>query len=132
MILRLSETGQFISNFNSLKANRKNFQFMVLGGKKSFQYKCKLEGAYIFSKDKIVLLGITIDDKLTFEAHVENFCKKGSCKLWALQRIRRFLTVTQAKALASSFVNSQFNYCAIVLMFCSRKSKLWKIFIREK
>ena len=30
----------------------------------------------------------------------------------------------QAKALASSFVNNQFNYCAIVWMFCSRKSKL--------
>ena len=30
----------------------------------------------------------------------------------------------QAKALASSFENSQFNYCAIAWMFCSRKSKL--------
>ena len=30
----------------------------------------------------------------------------------------------QAKALASSFVTSQFNYCAIVWMFCSIKSKL--------
>ena len=30
----------------------------------------------------------------------------------------------QAKTLASSFVNSQFNYCAIVWMFCSRKWKL--------
>ena len=30
----------------------------------------------------------------------------------------------QAKALASSFVNSQFNYCAIVWVFYSRKSKL--------
>ena len=30
----------------------------------------------------------------------------------------------QAKVLASSFVNSQFSYCAIVWMFCRRKSKL--------
>ena len=30
----------------------------------------------------------------------------------------------QAQALASSFVNSQFNYSAIVWMFCSRKPKL--------
>ena len=29
-----------------------------------------------------------------------------------------------AKTLASSFVNSQFNYCAKVWMFCSIKSKL--------
>ena len=30
----------------------------------------------------------------------------------------------QAKALASFFVNSQFNYCAIIWMFYSRKPKL--------
>ena len=78
-----------------------------------------------------VLLGITIDNKLTFEAHIENLCKKASYKLWALQRIRKFLTVKHAKTLASSFVSSQFNYCAIVWMFCSRKPKLRKIFIKE-
>ena len=30
----------------------------------------------------------------------------------------------QAKTLASFFMNSQFNFCAIVSMFCSRKLKL--------
>ena len=64
-----------------------------------------------------------MDNKLTFEAHIENLCKKASYKLWALQRTRKLLTVIQAKTLASSFVNRQFNYCAIVWMFCSRKSK---------
>ena len=105
---------------------------MVLGRKKRFQHKSKIEDTYIFSKDKVVLLGIIIDNELTFEAHIDNLCKKASYKLWALQRIRKFLTVMQAKALASSFVNSQFNYCAIVWMFCSRsRNKDWKIFIKE-
>ena len=63
---------------NSLKAHPKEFQFMVLGGEKSFQYKCKIEGTYIFCKDKVVLLGITIDNKLIFEAHIENLCKKAT------------------------------------------------------
>ena len=43
--------------------------------------------------------------------------------VWALQRIRKIFTVMQAKALASFFVNSQFNHCATESMFCSRKSK---------
>ena len=97
---------------------------MVIGGKQRFQYKCKIEYTYIFSKDKVVLLGVIIDNKLTFEAYIENLCKKASYKLSALQRIRKLLTVMQAKALASSFVNSQFKYCALVQMFCSRKAKL--------
>ena len=53
-------------------------------------------------------------------------------EVWALQRIRQFLTVIQAKTLASSFVNNQFNYCAIVWMFCSRNRNLdQKIFKKE-
>ena len=64
---------------------------MVLGGKKRFQYKCKIEDIYIFSKGKIILLGTTLDNKLTFEVHIENLCKKASYKLWALQRVRKFL-----------------------------------------
>ena len=34
------------------------------------------------------------------------------------------ITVMQAKAIASSFVNTQFNNCAILWMFSIRKSKL--------
>ena len=33
---------------NSLKIHPKKSQFMVLGGKKRFQYKCKIEDTYIF------------------------------------------------------------------------------------
>ena len=74
-------------------------------------------------KSIIQVIDLT-NNKLTIEAHTENLCKKAPCKLWALQRIRKFVTVMQAQALASSFANSQFNYSAIVWMFCSRKPKL--------
>ena len=94
---------------------------MVLGGEKVSNI---IEHTYIFSKDKAVLLEIIVANKLIFGAHIENLCKKASYKLWALQRIRKFLTVMQAKAFASSFVNSHFNYCAIVWIFRSKKSKL--------
>ena len=47
---------------NSSKANPQKFQFVDLGGKKIFQSKCVIEDTYIFSKDKVVLLGISIND----------------------------------------------------------------------
>ena len=56
---------------NSLKANPQKFQLMVLGKKISFQDKCKIQDISIFSKDKIVLLGIAIDKKLTLKAYIE-------------------------------------------------------------
>ena len=47
---------------NSSKANPQKFQFMDLGGKRIFQSKWEIEDTYIFSKDKVVLLGISIND----------------------------------------------------------------------
>ena len=40
------------------------------------------------------------------------------------KKIKKFLTVMQVKAIASIFVNSQFNNFGAVWMFCGRKSKL--------
>ena len=43
---------------------------------------------------------------------MENLCKKASYKLWALQRIKN--EISHNKTHASSFVNNQFNYFAIM------------------
>ena len=51
-----------------------------------------------------------IGNKIAFETHIVSLCKKASGKLWALETIRKF----HVKDLASSFVDSQSNYCAIV------------------
>ena len=78
-------------------------------------------------KDKVILLGITIDNKLPFEALIENLCKRASYKLYVLPRMRKFLTVIQDKILGFSFVNSQFNYCAIKWCSTVKRRKLdWK------
>ena len=95
VVLNCLEHGiTFVLNWckvNSLKANSPKFQFTVLSGKKVSNISAKLrKGTYIFSKDKVVLLGITIDNKLIFEAHIENLCKKASYKLWALQKISQY------------------------------------------
>lgn len=78
-------------------------------------------------KDKVILLGITIDNKLPFEALIENLCKRASYKLYVLPRMRKFLTVIQDKILGFSFVNSQFNYCAMKWCSTVKRRKLdWK------
>ena len=71
---------------------------MVLGGKKKFVINGKLRTPIFFQR-KVVLLGTTIDNKLTFEAHIEILCKKNITQVYALQRIRKSLTVMQAKVL---------------------------------
>ena len=67
------------------------------------------------------LLGITIDNNLTFKEDVSNLCKKSSQKLHALARISRYMSQNKLKIIMKAFITSQFGYCPLVWMFHSRK-----------
>ena len=72
------------------------------------------------SEEKI--LGITIDNKLKFKNRVKNFCKKVSQKIWALSRLTNYLNHSEKKLIFDAIVKSQFSYCPLVWMFCSRQT----------
>ena len=78
------------------------------------------------NSDYEIILGITINQKLTFNKHIKNVYKKAGQKLCALLRISLYLDENKKKLLYCSMIKSQFNYCPLVWMFCSRKSNfLW-------
>ncbi len=70
------------------------------------------------------LLGVTIDDKLKFDDHVDIICTKASQQLNALIRIRRNLTYRQRLRIYESFILSNFNFCPVVWHYCSVKSTM--------
>ena len=70
--------------------------------------------------NELKLLGITIDNQLNFKKHIEELCKKASCKLHALRRIRGYLTVEKARILTNAFTDSQFNYAPLIWMFAGK------------
>ena len=47
----------------------------------------------------VELLGIAIDNILAFNEHINNLCSNASYKLYALRRIRKYVTQDQAKLL---------------------------------
>ena len=49
-------------------------------------------------------------------------CKKARRKLCALGRVCKFLNLERRSALMKAFIESQFAYCPLVWMFCSRSS----------
>ena len=67
------------------------------------------------------LLGVTIDNKLTFEHHVAGLCLKASNKLYTLSRIAPFMDQGKLRYLMRAFINSQFQYCPLAWMFHSRE-----------
>ena len=70
---------------------------MILGRKQCNKVKLKINSNVINESDAVELLGITIDNLLTFNEHINNLCRNASYKLYALCRIRKYLTKDQAK-----------------------------------
>ena len=65
-------------------------------------------------------MGITIDNQLKFKHQIDKNCKQAGGKLTAIIRECHSISFDKLKPLLLSFVESQFNYCPLVLMFCTR------------
>ena len=68
------------------------------------------------------ILGITIDNKLNFKSHIINIYTVANLKLSALFRISNYVDSDKCKLSVSAFVKSQFSYCLLIWMFCTRES----------
>ena len=114
---------------NSLKANSGKFQFMVLRNKNERSFNIHINNVKIKNSNKITLLGIKIDKKLTFKKHISELCRRASYKLHTLLRTKKYLTVEKAKLLANAFINSQFNYAPLIWMLANKSpiNKILKI-----
>ena len=62
------------------------------------------------------LLGVKIDNKLTFDWHVSDMCKKAKRKINAWARIAPFININNRRIFMKSFFRSQFNYCSLIWM----------------
>ena len=67
-------------------------------------------------------LGICIDENLNFYLHIKDICLKASRQISALQRLTGLLDLASRKAIYTSFISSNFNYCPLVWFFTIRDS----------
>ena len=88
---------------NKLKLNLDKCHLIVSGTENA---KIKLDEFTITNLKKKKLLGIIFDDKLNFQYHIENFCKKESLKLSALSRVVPFVDLPQKKIFLNAFLQS--------------------------
>ena len=66
------------------------------------------------------LLGVTIDKKLKFDAHVAKICRRVSQQVAVLRRMKKILPFETRMKLYQSFIVPHFNYCAETWNFCSK------------
>ena len=79
-----------------------------------------IENKRVKSRSEVKLLGVPIDDKLSFTRHIENVYSTASNRLRGLARIRKFITFEEAKGLSEAYIMSTFTYCPLIWMYCSK------------
>ena len=89
-------------------------------------YPLNINDLTIDSENSVKLLGIEIDNRLSFEKHTSTLCNKASNQLNAVGRIQKSMGFKEKVVLLNSFVYSNFNYYPLVWHFCSSKY-LYKI-----
>ena len=68
---------------NSMKPNPKKFQFMILGKSSRQSIILKINNTKIRESSNVVLLDLTVVNRLTFKNHVNILCRRASFMLHA-------------------------------------------------
>ena len=97
---------------------------MILGKSTRQNIILNINNIKITESQNVELLGLTIDNRLTFKDHMNMLCRRASYKLHALRRIRKYLSLEKSKLLYNAFINNQFNYASIIWMFCRKQDYL--------
>ena len=68
-------------------------------------------------------LGVLLDEKLTFETHIEYICKKACADIGALRRIKPFVPICTLVTLYRSLIEPYFDYCSPLWDTCGMQLK---------
>ena len=108
---------------NLLKRNPDKCHLVVSTNEK---IKINIRDFSIENSDCEKLLGIKTDNKLTFDYHASDMCKKANRKINALARIAPFININKRCILMNLFFRSQSNYCPLIWM-CHNRTNNRKI-----
>ena len=74
---------------------------MIVGEKTCCQHTLVKNSKFDDANEDVILLGITIEKKLTFNKHIDNLSCNAKYKLHALRRIRKFLKIEKVKSVSN-------------------------------
>ena len=83
----------------------------------------EFDGHEVKSSDYLKILGVTINNKLAFSEHISDICKKTSCKVGVLLRLRNLIPWSAKLQLYKSNILPHLTYCDIVWHFCKSSDK---------
>ena len=115
-----NEMTDWFSN-NGMRANPDKYQVMIFKKGETPQ-SITIKGNVIHCQSSVKLLGITIDDTLSFNKQVEYICRKAGRQVNAMMRLCNALDTEVKEIIYKSFIHSNFNYCPAVWLICSESN----------
>ena len=112
---------------NHMKVNVSKFQPIILKPKGSISdVELHVSGHSLKPVSSVKMLGVQIDERLSFDDHISTLCAMASHQISALRRIVKYPTLENRMAIYNAFIASNFDYCNTVWHFCSNRS-LYKL-----
>ena len=103
---------------NKLVLNKEKTKCIVLGS--NYSLRClptlhlKMGDSEIEQVNEVKLLGITVDDKLSWNKQIDQIVKKMGRSMGAIKHCRRHLPTFLIKQLVQALVISQIDYCSMI------------------
>ena len=66
-------------------------------------------------------LGVTLDENLNWDSHIEMICKKASAAIGAMKRIKPFVPMHTLESIYKSLVQPYFDYCSPLWDICGKR-----------
>ncbi len=107
-----------------MRAKPVKFQCIVHSKALTLNFNISLGEIDITPSDIVDLLGMIIDDKLSFGQHVKKIIHKAALKLNALRHQSKWLDQAVRLECGRTFVLSNFKYSTLFWYFCSRSDVL--------
>ena len=107
---------------NKMIANPDKFKAIILKKDKTDTSGIilKIDNKEIETTISVTLLGIKLDNKLSFQKYISEMCKAAGAKLNAIKRLGPKLNEKERKLLIDTHVLPYLNYCSTVWHFCGR------------
>jgi len=108
---------------NHMQANPNKFQAMVLHRSLKPSVTFTIENSHITPSVSVKLLGVLVDNNLSFDHHISLLSQKAAKQVNAFGRISKNLSTECKMNVMNAFILSNFSYCALVYHFCSVKNQ---------
>ncbi len=102
---------------NKLQIHPTKSKYMFIGSAYNIKHKLSANPIFINNvpmprTENYICLGVNIDERLTWEKHIDMICSKVSAGIGAIRRIRPFVSPATLKLIYNAIVQPYFDYCS--------------------